>query len=119
MLLASGVPTMALKAAVILGSGSASFEMMRYLSERLPVMVAPRRINTRIQPIAIRDVLHYLVGAADIPSDVNREFDIGGPEVLTYQQMIVRYAEIAGLASRHVFTVPLLTPGLSSLWIDW
>ena len=80
ILLGSGVPTAALQAAVIIGSGSASFEMLRYLTERLPVMVTPKWVGTRIQPIAVRDVLRYLVGCAALPPDVNRRFDIGGPE---------------------------------------
>ena len=84
ILLASGVPTAALQAAVIIGSGSASFEMLRYLTERLPAMVTPKWVDTRIQPIAVRDVLHYLVGSATLPPDVSRRFDIGGPDVLTY-----------------------------------
>ncbi len=84
ILLESGVPTAVLRAAVIIGSGSASFEMLRYLTERLPVMVTPRWVRNRIQPIAVRDVLHYLVGAAELPPEVNRGFDIGGPDVLTY-----------------------------------
>ncbi|WP_422646924.1 SDR family oxidoreductase [Actinoalloteichus caeruleus] len=114
----SGVPTAVLQAAVILGSGSVSFEMLRYLTERLPVMVAPRWVRNRIQPIAIRDVLHYLVGAADLPAEVNRTFDLGGPDVLTYQRMMIRYAEVAGLPARHVIPVPVLTPRLSSYWIN-
>ncbi len=84
ILLASGVPTAALQAAVIIGSGSASFEMLRYLTERLPAMVTPRWVDTRIQPIAVRDMLRYLVGSAALPADVSRRFDIGGPDVLTY-----------------------------------
>ena len=82
-----------LQAAIILGSGSASFEMLRHLTTRLPVMVTPKWLDNRIQPIAVRDVLHYLVGAADLPPEVNRTFDIGGPEVLTYREMIHRFAE--------------------------
>ena len=117
ILLRSGVPTVVLRAAVILGSGSASFEMLRYLTERLPVMVAPRWIDARIQPIAIRDVLRYLVGAASIPAQVSRGFDIGGPEILTYRGMMLRYAEIAGLPRRRIFSVPVLTPSLSSHWV--
>ncbi len=117
ILLASGVPTAALQAAVILGSGSASFEMMRYLTERLPAMVAPRWVETKIQPIAVRDVLRYLVGAATLPADVSRTFDIAGPEVLTYREMIQRYAKAAGLPRRIIVRVPLLTPHLSSLWV--
>src|SRR3954467_2422251 len=84
ILLASGVPTVVLRAAVVIGSGSASFEMLRYLTERLPVMVTPRWVHSRIQPIAIRDVLRYLVASASVPPDVDRGFDIGGPDVLTY-----------------------------------
>src|SRR5690606_40359243 len=117
ILLASGVPTAVLQAAVVLGSGSASFEMMRYLTERLPAMVAPRWIDNRIQPIAIRDVLRYLVGAADLPADVNRTFDIAGPDVLTYRRMMQRYARVAGLRPRLIRAVPVLTPRLASLWV--
>ncbi|GIG22836.1 NAD(P)-dependent oxidoreductase [Cellulomonas chitinilytica] len=118
ILLASGVPTTVLRAAVILGSGSASFEMMRYLTERLPAMTVPRWVDNRIQPIAIRDVLRYLVGAAAMPSDVSRGFDIGGPEVLTYRDMMQRYAAVAGLRRRLVVGVGVLTPRLSSLWVS-
>lgn len=117
ILLDSGVPTVVLRAAVILGSGSASFEMMRYLTERLPAMVAPRWINNRIQPIAVRDVLRYLVGAASIPPEVSRGFDVGGPDVLTYREMMQRYAAAAGLRPRIIRAVPVLTPGLASLWV--
>ncbi|MDO8107236.1 SDR family oxidoreductase [Isoptericola sp. b441] len=116
--LASGVPTTVLRAAVILGSGSASFEMMRYLTERLPAMTVPRWVDNRVQPIAIRDVLHYLVGSATMPADVNRSFDIGGPDVLTYRQMMQRYAAVAGLRPRVIVPVGVLTPRLSSLWVS-
>jgi uncharacterized protein YbjT (DUF2867 family) len=117
LLLDSGVPTAVLRAAVILGSGSASFEMLRYLTERLPAMITPRWLHTRIQPIAIRDVLRYLVGCAALPADVSRSFDIGGPDVLTYKQMMQRYARVAGLRPRVILPVPVLTPGLSSHWV--
>ena len=117
ILLASGLPTAALQAAVIIGSGSASFEMLRYLTERLPAMVTPKWVDTRIQPIAVRDVLRYLVGSAALPADVSRRFDIGGPDVLTYADMMRRYAEVAGLTPRIIVQVPLLTPRLSSLWV--
>src|SRR5207342_996856 len=113
ILLACGVPTAVLRAAVIIGSGSASFEMLRYLTERLPVMVTPRWVDTRIQPIAIRDVLRYLVAVAAEPGDVCRAFDIGGPDILTYRQMMLRYAEIAGLPRRLIVPVPILSPRLS------
>jgi uncharacterized protein YbjT (DUF2867 family) len=117
LMLDSGVPTAVLRAAVILGSGSASFEMLRYLTERLPAMITPRWLNTRIQPIAIRDVLRYLVGCASLPADVSRSFDIGGPDVLTYKEMMQRYARVAGLRRRLIVPVPVLTPNLSSLWV--
>jgi uncharacterized protein YbjT (DUF2867 family) len=117
ILLASGVPTAVLRAAVIIGSGSASFEMLRYLTERLPVMVTPAWVRIRTQPIAVRDVLRLLVGCAGLPDDVNRTFDIGGPDVVTYQEMMQRYAAAARLPRRVILPVPLLTPRLSSLWV--
>jgi uncharacterized protein YbjT (DUF2867 family) len=117
ILLGGGVPVAALQAAVIIGSGSASFEMLRYLTERLPVMVTPKWVETRIQPIAVHDVLHYLVGCAALPPDVSRRFDIGGPDVLTYAEMMRRYSRVAGLRPRLLVPVPLLTPRLSSLWV--
>ena len=116
-LLRSGVPTAVLRAAVIIGSGSASFEMLRYLTERLPAMITPKWVDTRIQPIAIRDVLRYLVGVADLPSDVSRSFDIGGPDVLTYREMMQGYAAVAGLRRRIIVPVPVLTPTLSGHWV--
>jgi uncharacterized protein YbjT (DUF2867 family) len=117
ILLGSGVPTAVLRAAVVLGSGSASFEMLRYLTERLPVMVTPSWVHTRIQPIAVRDVLRYLTGSAGLPADVNRAFDIGGPDVLTYRDLMRRYAAVAGLPRRLILPVPVLTPSLSSYWV--
>ena len=118
ILLTSGVPTAVLRAAVIIGSGSASFEMLRHLTERLPAMITPKWVRTRIQPIAVRDVLRYLVGSVDLPTEVSRSFDIGGPEVLTYQQMMRRYAAVAGLPRRIIVPVPVLTPTLSSHWVN-
>ncbi len=117
VLMASGVPTAVLQAAVILGAGSASFEMLRHLTRRLPAMVAPKWLDNRIQPIAVRDVLRLLVVAADLPAEVNRTFDIGGPEVLTYREMITRFASLDGLRERVVVTVPVLTPRLASHWV--
>ncbi len=117
VLLESGVPTAVLQAGVVIGSGSASFEMLRYLTERLPVMVTPRWVHSRIQPIAIRDVLHYLVGCVDLPDDVNRRFDIGGPDVLTYLEMMQGFADVADLPRRRVLPVPVLSPWLSSHWV--
>ncbi|MFI6574237.1 SDR family oxidoreductase [Nocardiopsis sp. NPDC050513] len=117
ILLASSVPAVVLRAAVIIGSGSASFEMLRHLTERLPVMTTPRWVRSRVQPIAVRDVLRLLVESAELPEGINRTFDIGGPEVLTYARMIQRFAEIAGIRRRWILPVPLLSPGLSSLWV--
>ena len=117
ILLASGVPTAVLRAAVVLGSGSASFEMLRYLTERLPVMVTPRWVHSRIQPIAVRDVLRYLVGCATLPSAVSRCFDVGGPDVMSYAEMMQRYAAVAALPRRRILPVPLFTPSLSSHWV--
>jgi uncharacterized protein YbjT (DUF2867 family) len=115
--LTSGVPTVVLRAAVIIGSGSASFEMLRYLTERLPLMVTPRWVGTRIQPIAVRDVLRYLVKVAELPAEVSGGFDIGGPDVLTYRDMMQRYARVAGLSRRVILPVGVMTPRLSSHWV--
>lgn len=114
----SGVATTELRAAIILGSGSASFEMLRYLTERLPFMITPRWLNNRVQPIAIRDVLHYLVEAARDDSIENRIGDIGGPDVMRYKEMMQKYAKVAGLPARRIVTVPILTPRLSSHWVS-
>jgi uncharacterized protein YbjT (DUF2867 family) len=117
VLMDSGVPTAVLQAAVIIGSGSASFEMLRHLTHRLPAMLTPKWLDNRIQPIAVRDVLHYLAGAVDLPPDVNRTFDVGGEDVLTYREMIQRYARLRGLRRRLIVGVPVLTPRLASLWV--
>lgn len=118
ILLRSGVPTVVLQAAVIIGSGSASFEMLRHLTERLPVMVTPRWVHNRVQPIAVRDVVHYLVSASRVPRSINRSFDVGGPDVLTYGEMMRRYAVVAGLSPRRMLPVGVLTPWLSAQWIN-
>ena len=117
ILRSSGVPTIELRAGVVIGSGSASFEMLRYLTERLPIMTVPKWVNVRIQPIAVRDVLRYLVGAASINPTVTGAFDIGGPEIFTYKEMMQQYAEAAGLPKRIIIPVPVLTPRLSSGWV--
>jgi uncharacterized protein YbjT (DUF2867 family) len=117
ILLDSGVPTVVLRAPVIIGSGSASFEMLRYLTERLPVMVTPRWVSNRIQPIAVRDVLRYLIAAADFPAELNRGFDIGGHDVLTFAAMMQRYARVAGLPRRVIMPLRPLSPWLSSHWV--
>lgn len=117
ILMGSGVPTAVLQAAVVLGDGSASFDMLRYLTSRLPAMVAPKWLHNRIQPIAVDDVMHYLAAAASLPADLNRTFDIGGPDVLTYGEMMQGFARVMGLRKRVIFTVPVLTPKLASHWI--
>lgn len=117
ILLASGVPTAVLQAATVIGHGSASFEMLRYLTTRLPVMVAPRWLANRIQPIAIDDVLHYLVRAADLPPEVSRTFDVGGPDVLTYAEMMQQFAAETGQRRRLIALLPVLTPELASGWV--
>ena len=106
-----------LRAAVIIGSGSASFEMLRHLVEVLPVMVTPRWVDTRCQPIAIRDVLAQLAAVLERPGTAGRILEIGGPDVLTYREMMQIYAEVAGLRRRVILPVPVLTPRLSSLWV--
>ncbi|MFJ4223736.1 SDR family oxidoreductase [Microbacterium sp. NPDC089695] len=116
--LRSGVPTLVLQAGVVIGSGSASFEMIRHLTEVLPYMPAPKWVRNRIQPIAVRDVLHYLLGAARVGDDVNRAVDIGGPDVLRYGQMMNGYAVEAGLRQRAIAALPVLTPGLASHWVN-
>lgn len=118
LLLESGVPTAALQAGVVIGSGSTSFEMIRHLTDVLPYMPAPRWVRNRIQPIAIRDVLHYLLGAAGLPAEVNRTFDIGGPDVLRYGQMMNGYAVEAGLKQRPIASLPVFTPWLASQWVN-
>ncbi|MBT9393554.1 SDR family oxidoreductase [Hymenobacter sp. NST-14] len=105
-----------LRASIIIGSGSASFEIIRDLVEKLPVMVTPRWLNSRCQPIGIRDVMHYLLQVLDNPAARGRSFDIGGPDVLTYRQMLLGLAEARGLR-RYIITVPVLTPRLSSWWL--
>ncbi len=111
------IPVTILRAAMIIGSGSASFEIMRYLVERLPVMITPRWIFTRCQPIAVRNVLHYLVACLDCPETSGEVFDIGSEEVVTYDDLMRIYAEEAGLPRRLIIPVPVLTPRLSSYWI--
>ncbi len=118
ILSAGRVPVTILRAAMILGAGSGSFEILRYLVERLPVMVTPRWVRTESQPIAIRNVLDYLAGCLDVPKTAGGTFDIGGPEIATYRALMDLYAEEAGLRRRWILPVPVLTPRLSSYWID-
>lgn len=112
----SGVPVTEFRAAVIVGSGSLSFEIIRYLTERLPVMICPRWVYTRAQPIAIRDVLDYLVAALETPDSAGCVLEIGGADVLTYGDMLRGYARVRGLR-RWLIPVPVLTPRLSSYWV--
>ena len=117
-ILASGeTPVTEYRAAVIIGSGSVSFEMLRYLTEVLPAMVTPSWVRTKCQPIAVSDVLDLLVSSVNNPSRKNAIYEIGGPDVLTYEEMMRVYAEVAGLPGRLIIPVPVLTPRLSSHWI--
>jgi uncharacterized protein YbjT (DUF2867 family) len=111
------VPVTVLRAAMIIGSGSASFEILRYLVERLPIMITPRWVSTESQPIAVRDVLHYLIAALETPATIGRTLDIGGPEVRSYSEIMREMARALHLRRRMVIPVPVLTPRLSSLWI--
>ena len=112
-----GVPVLELRAGIIIGSGSASFEMLRHLTHRLPIMTTPKWVKNRTQPIAIRDVLYYLTKTAELPEPITGVYDIGGPDVVTYEGMMQTFAKVAGLRKRLVVKVPVLTPSLSSLWI--
>ncbi|CAB5087535.1 Putative nucleoside-diphosphate-sugar epimerase [Olavius algarvensis associated proteobacterium Delta 3] len=111
------VPATVLRAAMIIGSGSASFEMLRYLVERLPVMVTPRWVQTPVQPISVGDVLGYLLGCLEPEAVKGESLDIGGPDVLTYHELIDIFCEEARLPKRRIFPVPVLTPKLSAYWI--
>lgn len=116
-LASTGVPVTVLRAAMIIGSGSASFEILRYLVERLPIMITPRWVSTPCQPIAVRNVIGYLSGCLAVPETIGQVFDIGGPEVLCYRDIMRIMAEELGLRKRLVIPVPVLTPRLSSYWI--
>ncbi|MGM0425238.1 MAG: NAD(P)H-binding protein [Thermodesulfobacteriota bacterium] len=117
-ILASGhVAATELRAGVIIGSGGASFEMIRYLAERLPVMVAPRWVNTSCQPIAVENVLDYLAGCLQVPQTADQVLEICGPEQFSYRELMLTYARVRGL-KRFILTVPVLTPKLSSYWVQ-
>jgi uncharacterized protein YbjT (DUF2867 family) len=111
------VPVTILRAAMIIGAGSASFEILRYLVERLPIMVTPKWVSTQSQPIAVRNVLHYLAECLDTPEAIGRTLDVGGPDVMTYRELMQVMVDERGLPRRLVIPVPVLTPRLSSLWI--
>jgi len=114
-----GVSTTVLRAAMIIGSGSASFEILRYLVDRLPIMVVPQWVKTKTQPIAIRDVLRYLVTCLQVPETTGQTLDIGGPDIVTYREMMDIMCDEVGLRHRIIFEVPVLTPRLSSHWIGF
>jgi hypothetical protein len=110
---------MELRAGIIIGSGSASFEMLRHLTHRLPVMTTPKWVSNKTHPIAIRDILWFLRNAAKLEKPVTGIFDIGGPEILSYAEMMQKFAKISGLRRRWIIEIPVLTPKLSSLWIGF
>ncbi len=114
----SAVPVTEFRAGVIVGSGSLSFEMIRYLTERVPIMICPRWVYTRIQPIGIQDTLDYLVSALNTPDSAGQIIEIGGEKIITYRDMMFGYANARGLR-RYMIPVPVLTPRLSSYWVHW
>ena len=116
-LASADVPVTTLRAAMIIGSGSASFETLRYLVERLPVMVTPKWVATECQPVSVRDVLFVLVKLLELPETTGRTFDLGGADVMTYKEIMQTMARALGLSRRVIVPVPVLTPRLSSLWI--
>ena len=116
ILSASGISVTTLHAGIIVGSGSASFEIIRDLVEKLPIMITPKWLNTKHHPIAIRNVIQYLTGILLKKELFNRSFDIGGPDILTYKEMLLQFAEVRKL-KRFIFTVPVMTPRLSSYWL--
>lgn len=117
VLLDSGLEAVILQAGVVVGSGSASFEMIRHLTDRLPVMTTPKWVHNKIQPIAVADVLYYLVAAATADVPASRAWDIGGPDVLEYGDMMRTYADVAALGNRYLIVLPFLTPTIASLWV--
>lgn len=116
ILAASGIPLTSIKAGIIVGSGSASFEIIRDLVEKFPIMITPKWLNTKHQPIAIRNILEYLTGVLLKPETFNKSYDVGGPDILSYKEMLLQFAEVRGL-KRFIYTVPIMTPRLSSYWL--
>ncbi len=117
ILLKSGIETVVLQAGIVIGSGSASFEMVRHLTDRLPVMTTPKWVHNRIQPIAVGDVLHYLAEAATAEFGESRTWDVGGPDVMEYGDAMQGYAAVAGLRRRIMVVLPFLTPTIASWWV--
>ena len=113
---ASGMHVTSIKAGIVVGSGSSSFEIIRDLVEKLPLMITPRWLNTKCQPVAIRNVIEYLTGVLLKKETYNQSFDIGGPDVLTYKEMLLQFADVRGL-KRYIGIVPIMTPRLSSYWL--
>jgi len=117
ILLESGIESVVLQAGIVIGSGSASFEMIRHLTNRLPAMTTPKWVHNKIQPIAVDDVLHYLIEAATARVPASRTWDIGGPDVLEYGEAMQVYAKAAGLRRRLIVVLPWLTPTIASWWV--
>jgi len=117
ILIDSGIETVVLQAGIVIGSGSASFEMIRHLTDRLPAMTTPKWVHNKIQPISIDDVLHYLVGAATADVGSSRTWDVGGPDVMEYGDAMQGYADVAGLRRRIIVVMPFLTPTIASWWV--
>jgi uncharacterized protein YbjT (DUF2867 family) len=117
ILIDSGVETVVLQAGIVIGSGSASFEMIRHLTDRLPLMTTPKWVRNKIQPISIDDVLYYLAEAATVPVPTSRTWDVGCPDVLEYGDAMQIYADEAGLRRRFIVALPLLTPSIASWWV--
>lgn len=112
----SSISLTSIRAGIIVGSGSASFEIIRDLVEKLPIMVTPKWLNTKNQPVAIRNVLECLIGVLDQPETENKSYDIGGPDIMTYKEMLLQFASVRGLR-RFIYTVPVMTPRISSYWL--
>ncbi|MGD8780786.1 MAG: SDR family oxidoreductase [Ignavibacteria bacterium] len=117
MLRKSGLPVTEFRAGMIVGSGSLSFEMMRYLAERVPVMICPKWVKTKTQPVAVRDILRYLIESIENEESAGKTLEIGSDDILSYRELIMKYADIRGL-KRFMINVPVLTPRLSSYWVD-
>ena len=111
------VPTTFLRAAMILGSGSASFEILRYIIDRLPILLTPKWVDTPCQPIAIRNVLRYLIGCLESDETTGQTFDIGGPDILNYRELMHIYSQEAGLPRRIIIPIPIMAPAISAYWI--
>lgn len=118
ILMASGVPTAALQAGIVIGDGSVSFTMLRDLAERLPIMFGPAWLKNEITPIAVNDLVHYLARAADLPASINRTFDVGGTDTMPYADLIDAYAQAMGIGRRPSFTLPVMSPNGASAWIS-